>query len=103
MRPLRRRCRLPHAPAPFSSVRWLLSDFSPVRFDPRNTCTLYRDRAANGRIERETNYRGPLINNGPSLPIGNNVPRGLLIAGRIISMPRRTGILPLPWTLLMPG
>lgn len=61
-------------------------------FDPRNTCILYRDHAAGG------NELLRLVNYAPSLPIGNNVPHGLLIAGQIIRMLRRTGILPLLWT-----
>lgn len=67
-------------------------------FDPRNTCTPV-SRSCSGRMHRARNELPRLVNYAPSLPIGNNVPRGLLIAGRIISMPRRVGILPLPWTL----
>lgn len=55
-------------------------------------------RSCSGRMHGARNELPRPVNYALSLPIGNNVPRGLLIAGRIIRMLRRTGILPLPWT-----
>jgi len=55
-------------------------------------------RSCSGRMHGARNELPRPVNYAPSLPIGNNVPRGLLIAGWIIRMLRRTGILSLPWT-----
>ena len=55
-------------------------------------------RSCSRRMHGARNELPRPVNYAPSLPIDNNVPRGLLIAGWIIRMLRRAGILSLPWT-----
>lgn len=87
----------------FVRPRRLLSDFSPAGFNLRNTFAprVYHDHAAPGpgRMRGARNELPWSVNYALSLPIGNNAPHGLLIAGWIIRKRRRPEILPLPWTL----
>lgn len=80
-----------------SSGRWLLSDFSPARIRPAKYVRPV-SRSCSRRMHGARNELPRPVNYAPSLPIDNNVPRGLLIAGWIIRMLRRAGILSLPWT-----